>query len=188
MVADVIPLRPRSTVIGSARSLGGSIQTLPIRLDEIQDDTARAGEVSAAEDLYPDLHQSGTVLSFALALLREADSIMREATAAVDEGDRVSADDAVQRLSALLPELFCCRSLGDSFATVVMSLFHGLAGLHGIPPTAEQISAVADCTRRLRREPFLSYGDALILVSRLENSKLTVEPPTLAMVGEALLE
>jgi hypothetical protein len=103
------------------------------------------------------------------------------------EGDHISADDAVQRFQALLPELFCCRSLGDSFATIINALFHGLKNLNGLPVSETQIVQILTSIRVLRRRPFLEYPEALAVVARLEAMNLRVDPPGLVTIQEVLL-
>jgi hypothetical protein len=86
-----------------------------------------------------------------------------------------------------LPELFCCRSLGDSFATVVNALFHGLKNLNGLPIREAQITQILNSIRVLRRRPFLEYGEALAVVGRLEATGLRSDPQGLATIEEVLL-
>lgn len=147
----------------------------------------REGQLATAAELYPDLKDSDSVLSKAMTLLQEADGILNDAATCAAGEEMVAADDAVQRFSALLPELFVCRSLGDSFATVVLALFHGFANLGGMPATAGHISGARTCVRSLLREPFLQYHDALGLVSKLEGCGMVVEPASLSTIGEVLL-
>jgi hypothetical protein len=138
-------------------------------------------------DLYPDLDGGQSILASALSLLGEAETKLTEAAGWADVDEQISADDAVQRFQALLPELFCCRSLGDSFATVIHALFQGLKNLNGAPVNKDQIAQLLNSVRILRRRPFLEYGEALSAVARLEAAGLRVDPQGLTTIGEALL-
>jgi hypothetical protein len=146
-------------------------------------------QVSSAESIYPDLEGSSTTaLAVALGLLQEADQLLGEAVSAAENDNLIAADDAAQRVEALLPELFCCRSLGDGFGTVILSIYHGLNNLGGQPVSKSQIAVMAEAIRRLRREPLLDYDAALVLASKLERSGMSVDPPSLSIVGELLLD
>jgi hypothetical protein len=158
-----------------------------VHISSISGLPTRQGQLGAAAELYPDLDESDSILGRALTLLHEADRILYDAANFATELDMMSADDAVQRFSALLPELFVCRGLGDSFATVVLALFHGLASLAGMPVTVQQISEARTSVRWLLKEPFLQYGEALRLVSKLEESGMVTEPPGLSIIGDVLL-
>jgi hypothetical protein len=149
--------------------------------------TVRPERMLTVDDLYPDLDPKDSILASALVLLDEAETTLVEAVALASEGDQISADDAVQRFQALLPELFCCRSLGDSFATVINALFHGLKNLNGLPATETQIAQMLNSTRVLRKRPFLVYTEALAVVARLEATKLRVDPRGLTTIQEILL-
>jgi hypothetical protein len=147
----------------------------------------RPERMLTVDDLYPDLDPNQSILASALVLLDEAETKLTEAAALAGEGDQISADDAAQRFQALLPELFCCRSLGDSFGTVINALFHGLKNLNGFPVSETQIVQMLASIRVLRRRPFLEYAEALAVVARLEAMNLRVDPPGLATIQEVLL-
>jgi hypothetical protein len=152
--------------------------------DEI---TVRPERTLTVDDLYADLDPKESILASAFVLLDEAETTLVEAVALAGEGDQISADDAAQRFQALLPELFCCRSLGDSFATVINALFHGLKNLNGLPVSETQIGQMLNSIRVLRRRPFLVYTEALAVVARLEATKMRVDPQGLTTIQEVLL-
>ena len=66
------------------------------------------------EELYPAFDESRSSLGPALLLLHEAERHLADGEAAAKDDDMVAADDAMPRVQALLPELFCCRALGGS--------------------------------------------------------------------------
>ncbi len=154
-------------------------------VDEIS--VPRGRTALTVDDLYGELDTSQSILGSALRLLNEAESKLIEGQASAAGGDQILADDAIQHFQALLPELFCCRSLGDSFATVVNALFHGLKNLNGLPIREAQITQILNSIRVLRRRPFLEYGEALAVVGRLEATGLRSDPQGLATIEEVLL-
>jgi hypothetical protein len=149
--------------------------------------SARSERTLTVDQLYPDLDPSQSILATAFRLLDEAEIKLYEAAESAREGDQISADDATQRFQALLPELFCCRSLGDSFGTIINALFHGLKNLNGLPVGEAQITQMLNSIKVLRRRPFLEYSDALAVVARLEATKLRIDPQGLTTIQEVLL-
>jgi hypothetical protein len=187
--AEVIPLQTwlesKETAVSPTPSEHG--QNVIIKESINDAPTVRPRRMLTVDDLYQDLDPKDSILASALVLLDEAETTLVEAAALAGEGDQISADDAVQRFQALLPELFCCRSLGDSFATVINALFHGLKNLNGLPATETQIAQMLNSIRVLRRRPFLVYTEALAVVTRLEATKLRVDPQGLTTIQEVLL-
>jgi hypothetical protein len=187
--AEIIQLYPnRTSLTASSAMPGEQLQSVGITT-RIVDDIAvpRSRIALTVDDVYGELDTRDSVLGSALRLLIEAESKLIEGQVSAAAGDQISADDATQHFQALLPELFCCRSLGDSFATIINALFHGLKNLNGLPIAEAQITQMLNSIRVLRRRPFLEYGEALALVSRLEATGLRVEPQGLAAIEEVLL-
>jgi hypothetical protein len=191
VTADVQSLddfrKTRSGVTGTAQQWS-TAEAAVVRIDEIDGSTKPESQSATAAALYPNIDEKNSTLSLALALLKESDGILDEAARFADEDEMMSADDAIQRFTTLLPELFMCRSLGDSFATVILALFHGIRNLKGLPATPSQIGEIHLAVRRLVREPFLVYTEALKLTSKLELSGMTIDPASLSIIGEFLVD
>jgi hypothetical protein len=183
--ADIIQF-PTRTVTTSSAIPSDQLHRVDVRT-RINSDSVPRQQTLTVDELYADLDAGQSILAAAIILLDEAETKLIEATAAADSGDLITADDATQRFQALLPELFCCRSLGDSFATVINALFHGLKNLNGLPVREAQIAQILISIRVLRRRPFLEYSEALAVVARLEATSLRVDPQSLATIEEALL-
>lgn len=120
------------------------------------------------------------VLGRAIELLIEGCQRLELALSAARIGDAIAADDEVQQLGALLPELFCCRQLGDGFGTVINSLQIALSNQHGNPLTERQISAALRAVRRIRNAPYLTFDQAVDAVIEMEDSGLFVDPANLS--------
>lgn len=187
--AEIVQLFPsRASLTASSAMPSEHMQSVgitPSIVDEIA--VPRGRTALTVDDLYGELDTRDLILGSALRLLSEAELKLIEGQVSAAEGDQVSADDATQHFQALLPELFCCRSLGDSFATVINALFHGLKNLNGLPIAEPQLIQMLNSIRVLRRRPFLEYGEALALVSRLEATGLRVDPQGIATIEEVLL-
>lgn len=140
------------------------------------------------DDVYPEPDLIGQDLSTAIQLLAEAVDLVNEAIDDQRSGETVHADDALQQLQVLLPELFLCRSLGDGFGAVVNSLFHGLCNLGGKPLTEEQMLSVRRSLLSIRNEPFLKFIDAMNLVNELRSLAFEIMPKGMTTIDKAIDE
>lgn len=135
------------------------------------------------KDVYPH-SEIASVLSTAIQLLTEGVEYLRSAVDAFQNEDFMAADDRIQQFRALLPELFCCRTLGDGFGAVVNSLQIALVNHNGVPLELGQMRTVHQVTARVRQQPFLNFDQAVDLVAVLEETGLDVAPRALADLAE----
>lgn len=149
--------------------------------------SSQTGSIST-EDLYPLRSEMRPELATVFTLLEEGNQIISEAIEATEEHDTIASDDAVQRFQALLPELFCCRSLGDGFGAVINGIFHCLNNLHGEPLNLKQIQILKRIVNRIYTEPFLEFNEAVEEILALEKVGFEVEPKYFTFVGELLNE
>ena len=148
---------------------------------ELVNPVPAVGESPLVDDLFSQLR--GSTLSSALHLLNEALAHSQRAFGAIDS-DPVSADDEMQQLQAILPELFCCRSIGDGFGALVNSIQYALVNREGFPLTKSQISLLLGAIRKLREAPFISFGDAVNLAMTFEDAELVIDPPALSHLAD----
>lgn len=138
------------------------------------------------DSLYPDASILRPILGHALRGLAAAKEAAEESLDALKRGELISSDESMQRLLALLPELFYCRDLGDGFGAIVNALKYSFVNAHGLPFSEGQIRLIGQAVGRLRQEPFLPFDQAAELVGRLEDFGLQVDPPAFAELGELL--
>jgi hypothetical protein len=62
------------------------------------------------------------VISRARELLAHGEQLLQRASASLREGELLDADFELTQFQGSIPELFCCQSLGESFATVIVAL------------------------------------------------------------------
>jgi hypothetical protein len=146
-----------------------------------------SGSIIDTKDLYP-LYTEHSFLSSAIQLLEEGIKYLNESIKMLNKDDLLSSDDALQRFQALLPELFCCRNLGDGFGAVVNSIFHSLKNLDGIPLNGKQLEAVLKTVRRIYTEPYIAFNEAVEEIMSLENTELEMEPPYIEFAADLLNE
>jgi hypothetical protein len=140
------------------------------------------------DDLYPDRGTLSPTLNNAFQLLDVVDKCFEEATDHLN-GDRpFHSDDAIQRVLAVLPELFCCRSISDGFGAIINAVYHGIVNMRGEPLEFVRIKAAKSAIRRLRTEPYLIFQDAVDQVISLENAGFIVTPEGFDELSEALSE
>lgn len=139
------------------------------------------------EDLYPIREQYNPTLSTAIKLLEEGIDLIKESVRMFFDGDWISSDDAMQRFQALLPELFCCRDLGDSFGAIISSIYHAINNMKA-PLNESQLRAILDILKRIHTEPFIEYEEAVEEILHLESAGFEVSPPHFKFVADLLNE
>jgi hypothetical protein len=138
-------------------------------------------------DLYP-LHSENPILSTALQLLDEGVKYLEESIKMIDQNDLLASDDALQRFQAMLPELFCCRDLGDGFGAIVNSIFHSLVNLRAAPLNRNQLNAIRKVVGRIYSEPYISFEEATDEILLLEDIGFQVEPSYFKYAADMLNE
>ncbi len=138
------------------------------------------------DQLYHTREALSLELRTALHLLSENILRLQEAEMQLSQGNAIAADNAVQRLQADIPELFCCRTLGDGFGLVVNALNMALHNRNGVPLELTQLRLVTQIIRRLKSEPFLSTDRAVEQVGKLEAAEFEVAPPGFEYLADLL--
>ena len=138
------------------------------------------------DDLYPVREQYNPALATAGQLLDEGISLVSESIKMLIDGDMISSDDSIQRFQALLPELFCCRGLGDGFGAVINSIYHSIGNMNGNPMNEPQLSAIRNILKRIHTEPFIEYDEAIEEILHLETVGFEVSPPHFKYVADLL--
>ena len=120
-----------------------------------------------------------TPLRNAIRNLNEALEYLDNALEAISTGDFVAADDAMIHFGALLPELFCSRSIGDGFGMVINALMIAFRNRGPSPFQETHIRAIRICITSLRNGPRLPISEALSRLEHLESHGLRVHLPEL---------
>jgi hypothetical protein len=134
-----------------------------------------AAREALIDDLYHGVTPGNQLLNRARQLLQENERRIADARQLLNEGDVLGADNEISLFQADLPELFCCRSLSEGFAAVVVALNHSLQNRRGAPLSSDQITAILNCVRRLNTDTFLSFDQSLDLVDDLERRELLTD-------------
>jgi hypothetical protein len=139
-------------------------------------------------ELYPLTHELKPELGAAISLLEEGINHIDVAINMIIENDIISSDDAIQRFQALLPELFCCRNLGDGFGAIVTSIFNSLTNLEGVPANLEQLEVIRKITARILTEPFIVFDEAVDEIMLFEKVGLISESSHFEFIADLLIE
>lgn len=142
----------------------------------------------AIDELYPGVPAIRPQLSTALRLLQEGLGQLNFATEALQNGDEIGADDAIQRFEATLPELFACRELGTSFGAIISAVTNALRNRHGEFLTQLQMTALRTVVNEVRDEPFMSFDLAVAAITKLEDAGFIVEPEAFDVIADWLDE
>jgi hypothetical protein len=151
----------------------------------VKDGIVASAAVISVDDIYraPD---AGTEMGIALRLLREAVSNCEDALLALDNHEPIGADAFMLRAGMTLPELFCCRVIGDGYAEIINAVQSAFENLDGELFSLVQIRAVKNALTTVRNEPRMTFERSLDLVSMLEEAGLKTEPSDIDKLAEWL--
>ena len=146
----------------------------------------RANERISTEALYSAKEVLSPQLGNVFRLLEEAIKRLDSAMQHFKDGKAMKSDDEINRLRALLPELFCCSALGDGFGATIGAIHHGIVNLGGAPLEELQLIELRKVIRRLQTEPFLSFEEAIDQQIVLEDVGFVVEPKEIDKLADFL--
>jgi hypothetical protein len=174
--ATILPFYSGSTTVDT--HTGDAFNSTPsdrVRKSDVDVNLTDVSSISI-DDLYPASEVSTPELSIALRLLAKDIECVDEALVALQRGDQIAADDAMQQVHASLPELFNCRVLGDGYGEVINALLSSFENRNGIPLNNTQILTIRQILSHTRATPFMKFDSALDLVEKLEKANFVVEP------------
>ena len=170
----VLPAEGERTPLGEARvrPVTGVSTGLPADLQDIY----RAPEAGSIE------------LRSAMRILPEAVNWTESAMEALNADEPFQADDAMLHVRSLMPELFCCRGLGDGFGAVINAILSSFEKRQGLPMEIGHLEAIRRALSAIRSEPRMSFDRALDLISVMEEAGLSVDPAGADELAEWLSE
>jgi len=142
----------------------------------------------ALEDLYRASEVGSLELTSAMKLLPEAVKWTELAISALDAMELFQADDAMLHVHSLMPELFCCRTLGEGFGVVVNAVLSSFENRNGSPMEKPQIEAIRRALLAIRSSPRITFDHALDYVTAMETAGLDVAPLGTNDIAELLSE
>jgi hypothetical protein len=138
-------------------------------------------------EFYPLRGESDTAIDAAIKLLGEGLERFDQAIALRRDNDAIGCDDCMQRVRALLPELFVWgRAIGDGFRAVILATFHSLANADDLL-TEPQLLVLRNGLREIRQAPYIDFETALSIQERYEDVFLDPDPKGIGRLGEMML-
>lgn len=140
------------------------------------------------DKLYPSKEILSPLFAAAIKLTEKAFKYSTEALESFKANDQITSDDSMTKLLALLPELFCCKEIGDGYGAIVLSLFHALKNNDGSFLNKDQLININYTLKRLNSEPLMTFESALELLNALEEADLSIESKEFDYLSEVLGE
>jgi len=110
-----------------------------------------------------------------IQLLETSQKYITKSLESIRHGKRKESDEFIMQFKAFLPELFCCRTISESFGAVVNAIQNALSNMKGCPLSEKQIVALHEIITGLLREPAMSFEKAVDYVSEFEDADFEVE-------------
>jgi hypothetical protein len=151
---------------------------------QIIDEDKVSSRSTDVADLYSADTESARLVMQARRLLSESDARIQAAKQLLADEDKLGADSEITHFQADLPELFCCHSLSEGFASLILSLHYGLKNRAGQPLNEDQIFSVEQSVKALHDNPFLPFEEALYFADKLEETGLKINPPEAEILGD----
>jgi hypothetical protein len=186
-MGDLITLRPKITSDSDdTRKEPETLKHHPSIQSSVTGEQTSQSYIST-EDLYP-VREINPKFFAAVQLLAEGLAHISKSLRMFRDGDLISADDALQRFQALLPELFLCRDLGDGLGAMISSIYHAIRNMKSVPLNESQLSALRKAVKRIHTEPFIGFEESVEEIMLLEAAGFEVSPPHLKYAADLLNE
>jgi hypothetical protein len=108
-------------------------------------------------------------------LLEISQSYITKSLESIRQSRRKESDEFIMQFKAFLPELFCCRTISESFGAVINAIQNALSHMSGCPLSENQLIALHEIITGLLREPAMSFEKAVDYVSDFEEADFEVE-------------
>lgn len=177
-VANSTPARDLPTFALGAQA---SSHDAPRVRSEAADETRVRPQLEPAslQEIYRESVAGRSALGRAISLINQAVVHLEQGQEAARQDDHLILDNEMMLLRPVVDELFCCRRVGDGFGMAVNAARIAVHHLDGSLPTEAQVGALRLHFERLRSTVNPTAYDASLLVERLAESGLQVEPPGL---------
>jgi len=137
-------------------------------------------------DFYPLRGQTDLELVRAIPLLNNALGKFDVALVALRSDDLISADDLVQQIRAMLPDIFVIgRKIGDGFATVILATFNSLVNAD-TSLNEDQLIVARNGLRKINGAPYAHFQLALTIQEEYEDVGLEPDSKGIGVLAEAI--
>lgn len=162
------------------------IPNKPSSAEKSEKGRAIKNKVQSIDEIYFEPEFTSTEFRTALRLLAKAISYSQISLSEFREGNFIGSDDAVHHIQSLLPELFCCRNLSESFGAIINSIQNALLNNRGHQLSEEKLLGVNEILIAVRNAPFMTYEKAIDVIMVFEDYDFIVEPTGFDFLTEFL--
>ncbi|MGO9482363.1 MAG: hypothetical protein ACLP05_11370 [Candidatus Kryptoniota bacterium] len=154
----------------------------------IKPHSVSSGEGIDMDKMYREAEAVSSRISIAVRVINFCLDKLESARGKFLAGQAFDGDANILDIQASLPELFCLRSISDSFGKVVLDIHHSLFNLNGKPPAETQINAMKYVLSQLKDHPRMQFKDSLSLTQWLVRAELDPKPSYTKQIAEALAD
>ena len=141
---------------------------------------------TSIDEIYFEPTFTSLELQTALRLLAAALTLCDTAITEIRAERPIASDDAVTHIYSLLPELFCCRGLSESFAAILNSIHSAFLNNRGMPLPETKLLALREIISAIRNEPFMNFDKAVDRIMVFEDKDFEVEAIGMDLLAEFL--
>lgn len=128
--------------------------------------------------------QNSIYLRNAILTLRKALELILQALEALKDDRIIESDNCVMLFGGLLPELFCCRSIGDGYCSIVNAIIIAMENKKGDFLGFDQLQELKKVTTRILNEPFMKFEESINLIDELEEVGFKTSLESLSFVTD----
>ena len=129
---------------------------------------------------------SGKEVVEGIPKLSESIDLVRSALSFIDKGKPIESDSKIMEFKDLLPGLFSCREISESFGAIINAIQMALMNRKGVPLNRSQLEALDIILTQLLRSPSMPFDHAVDLIIEFEEYDFVVEPAALNAMLELL--
>lgn len=144
--------------------------------------------VASIDDIYFEPTFISKDFQTALRLLKEGVRLINLALDDYRAERYLESDERIHHLQQMLPELFCCRKLGEGFESIINSVQNALLNNRGQMLNEAQLLALREILSLIRNEPFMNFERAIDYVMTFEEQDFNVDPVGFELLTEIIDE
>jgi hypothetical protein len=137
--------------------------------------TSKVNPIKTIRNLYFQDEFITPELRTGINLLEISQNYITKSLESIRQSKRKESDEFIMQFKVFLPELFCCRTISESFGAVVNAIQNALSHMNGCPLSENQLIALHEIITGLLREPAMSFEKAVDYVSDFEEADFEVE-------------
>ncbi len=111
----------------------------------------------------------------AVQLLESSRTFISDAIRLLEDGEPLRSDELTMEFKHKLPELYCLRTISESFGIVINAIGNAMENRRGAALDKSELHALNDILSSLLREPAMTFERAVRVVMDFEDAGFVVE-------------